>query len=91
MKNDKDKNENIKRRLNKALINHYVCFSEERFYLDAVHEDYVSVVTTSISDKCPVKLCEKIARYIKKFYLANGLQPTKYIYVGAWLFQTSKL
>jgi len=76
--------------LNEALINHYACFNTERFYLDDFEpgDKFVSIVTSSINDACPLNLCRGIARYIKKISIACDFP---FIYVGAWTFETCKL
>lgn len=77
-----------KQELNNKLINHYQCFNSERFWLDEYKpNEYVSIVTASISDPCPVQLCKSIARYVQK--LCTG--SLTYVYVGAWAFKGSSL
>ena len=83
--------ENLKNLLNECLIQNFESFNAERFYLDVANGDYVSVVTTSISDKCPIILCERIAQYIKRFYIRHGYEEPEYIYVGAWAFKSNDL
>jgi len=75
--------------LNKRLIEHYNCFNTERFYLDEYkpNEGFVSIVTSSIEDTCPIKLCRGIARFIKK----NVPNLGDFVYVGAWAFKTGEL
>lgn len=88
---NKEEQYRIEKLLNEALIKHYVCFNEERFYLDKVTDYGVFITTTSISDACPIKLCTWIAKFVKKFY-AKICQPVPdWIYIGAWAFKTSKL
>lgn len=74
-----------KQELSAKLIDHYQCFNSERFYLDEYNEDmkFVSIVTSSISDSCPVLLCRYIAKYIYKL-----CKDMRWIYVGAWAFNT---
>lgn len=76
--------------LNSKLIEHYDCFNRERFYLDEHNEDegFLSIVTSSISDNCPLTLCRNIAKFCKK-----NIKHEKYpfIYVGAWAFKTGDL
>lgn len=76
--------------LNDLLIKKYRCFNTERFYLDVQNEEegYISVVSSSISDTCPLKLCRGIAKFIK-----NNVDASKYnfIYVGAWAFNVKEL
>lgn len=75
--------------LNSKLINHYQCFNSERFWLDEVNEDYVSVVS-SIEDECPFTLCRNIATYILKAVRKMEMS-IKFIYVGAWAFNAEKM
>ena len=76
--------------LENKLIEHYHCFNTERFYLDEdnIEDGFISIVTSSIEDTCPIKLCKGIAKFIKK-----NINSTKYnfIYVGAWVFSVDKL
>lgn len=76
--------------LNDKLINHYDCFNRERFYLDVFdnQQGYISIVTISISDTCPFKLCKGIAKYISKLIKKADFD---YIYVGAWNFKVTNL
>jgi len=78
------------RELNDKLINHYVCFNTERFYLDEdnIEEGFISIVSSSIQDPCPVRLCRGIARFIKK-----NIEPDKYnlIFVGPWGWKVNDL
>ena len=80
----------MKKTLNNKLIEHYQCFNTERFYIDEHNEDegFLSIVTSSISDTCPIKLCRGIAKFCKKNINADKY---KFIYVGAWVFKTNKL
>jgi hypothetical protein len=84
----------MKKSLNHKLIDHYQCFNTERFYLDVTDTDdkgYISVVTSSISDTCPYKLCKNIAKFIKKSIKKKNRENYHNIYVGAWFFEVSKL
>jgi len=76
--------------LNDKLVEHYHCFNTERFYVDEHDEEngFLSIVTSSIEDACPIKLCKGIARFCKK-----NIDADKYpfIYVGAWVFETNKI
>lgn len=76
--------------LNEKLIKHYNCFNTERFYIDEHNEKdgFLSIVSNSIDDECPIKLCERIAKFCKK-----NIDYKKYpfIYVGAWVFKTNEL
>lgn len=73
--------------LNNKLIQHYNCFNNERFYLDN-EKEFISIVTSSIEDNCPIVLCRNIARFCKKI-VKNYNNP--FIYVGAWIFRTKLL
>ena len=76
--------------LSNRLINHYDCFNRERFYLDELKEKdgLVSVVASSISDHCPLRLCRGIARFIKRNINAERYP---FIYITAYFFKTSDL
>ena len=76
--------------LNEKLIKHYDCFNRERFYLDEHKEEegFLSIVSSSIEDSCPINLCRGIARFCKKNIKAENYP---FIYVGAWVFKTSEL
>ena len=76
--------------LNSALIKKYRCFQTERFFLDefSPKENFVSVVSSSIEDSCPIRLCRGIARFIKKNSVANAFE---FIYVAAYIFKTESL
>lgn len=80
----------MKKILNTKLIEHYVCFNTERFFLDENNEKtgFLSIVSSSISDPCPITLCKNIAKFCKK-----NIESEKYpyIYVGPWAFKTDKL
>ena len=75
--------------LNNNLIDHYQCFNTERFYLDDMEKDFISIVS-GIEDSCPVKLCKGIAKYTNKQAIKLGLHPV-FIYVGAWAINTRNL
>ena len=75
-------------KLNDILINHYHCFNTERFFLDDLDKDYISIVS-SIHDTCPIKLCRNIAKFTYRQAKKLELDP-KFIYVGAWAINTSK-
>lgn len=73
--------------LNNKLIKHYHCFNTERFYLDDLDKDYISIVS-GIEDSCPIYLCKNIAKFTYKLAKKLNLMP-KFIYVGAWAFNTT--
>ena len=77
--------------LNDKLMEHYECFKTQRFYLEDVTEEYCFINTTSISDPCPFQFCRNIAKYIKKVYSINKMEPPIFIYVGPWIFETEVL
>ena len=76
--------------LNEALIEHYVCFQTERFFLGTFSPTLrlAIVCTSSMQDTCPKHLCKQIARYIEKISIANEWN---IIYVGAWSFKVAEL
>jgi len=76
--------------LNEKLIKHYHCFNTERFFLDEHNEEegFLSIVSSSIEDPCPIKLCRGIAKFCKKNI---NYEKYPFIYVGAWVFETDKL
>jgi len=83
----------MEKSLNNRLIGHYQCFNTERFYLDVDDPDsgYISIVTSSIQDTCPYKLCKSIAKFIKKSIKKNSRDNYHHIYVGAWFFDMDSL
>jgi len=76
--------------LNSKLVKHYKCFNEERFFVDEANEDYISIVSTSIEDPCPLRLCRYITKYTLGLAKKIGLKPT-WIYVGPWAFDIKKV
>lgn len=76
--------------LNEKLIEHYDCFNRERFFLDEHNEKegFLSIVSSSINDTCPINLCRGIAKFCKKHIEHKNYQ---FIYVGAWAFKVSAL
>jgi len=81
---DKDKT------LEQKLIEHYDCFNRERFFVDEHNEKdgFLSIVSSSINDPCPINLCRGIARFCKKNI---DWKRYKFIYIGPWVFKTEKL
>ena len=76
--------------LEDKLIKHYDCFNRERFYLDVDDEKlgYVSIVTSSMRDPCPFKLCRGIAKFVAKNIRKENYS---FIYVGPYFFHVNKL
>ncbi len=76
--------------LNKLLIEHYMCFNSERFWLDVYYPEtgFVSVATSSIADTCPYSLCKNIAKFI---YRKCKNDKMHFVYIGAWAFPSEKL
>lgn len=73
--------------LEKKLIDHYKCFQTETLWVDEHNEDdgfFVHPVHTRVSPR----LCRWIAKFCKK-HIDHEKYP--FIYVGAYVFKTSKL
>jgi hypothetical protein len=75
--------------LNNRLIEHYDCFNREVLWLDEYNEKdgFVSIVHPTYTT-VRLNLCRGIARFIKKQIEYTKF---KYIYVGAYVFETAKL
>ena len=77
-----------KYKLNDILVKHYMCFNSERFWVDEYKEnEYISIVSASISDPCPISLCKKIAKFVDR----ATKESMNFIFIGPWVFSRKHL